>query len=114
MSYRFDRAIAAASKRANPWSKPANPDTTIQGAITGDRTHPSYLVGEVHKADDGDPPKRFVFAIKSPGHAGTETLTFDGVTIKGKTLTAHYTKTTPEVNADDFRQMTNVIDVAFR
>lgn len=110
VSYKFDRNIAAASKRASLWTSPGKSDVTIQGAIKGDRTHSSYLIGEVHRTDD----ENCVFEIKSPGHAGTESLTFDRVTINGNTLTAHYTKKTPEVNTDDFRQMTHVIDITFQ
>ena len=120
VTYTFTKPIALTAGLTSPAAVSGLVNTaglaqgSIPATIQGDRTHTSYLASKVQKLDDDPTGKTVRFQFHSPGHSGTETLSLANVSFKGNLLIVTYTKISPEVNTDDFRQFASTILVTFK
>lgn len=129
VTYAFDQAIAGTANLKKQSAPPTGvePLARVSSTLAGNSTHASHMDGELFDLDAGVPApggkkggkkvdgdgKTRLFVFKSPGHAGTETLTLVGAQAMGKKLVVNYVLDSPEVNTADFQQVTSSIQITF-
>ena len=90
------------------------PVRVIHGIASDGSTHSDSLRGTLLAIDGKDPSDEVRFHFLSPGHAGTQTVTLEGVSFSGNTLSADYRVVTPTTNTADFQQFGGLVVITFR